>query len=235
MDPFCMKNEWLVPGAIIAAGILIAFAVYVTHHHAAIIQNGNPEAVAPVNPTTDHFVGNPTAPVVVIEYADIDSEYSKGFQQVMEQIMLTYGSTGQVAWVYRHFPLVGIDTNSEEHAEAAECVASLSNNSKFFAFIDALQVAAPGDSQFNPQGYDSVVSSLGISTGSFDDCCHRHNFRKKVAADYANGQAVGTSGTPFSVVLVKGQKPFTISGELPYDSMKIIIDKALAEVLASKQ
>lgn len=226
-----MRKEWLIPIAIICAGALLAFAVYSVRHHAVIQTNGNPDAVRAVS-TSDHVLGNPAAAVVIIEYADIDSEYSKNFQKVMEQVMQSYGSTANVAWVYRHLPATGVDVNSESHAEAAECVAMLSGTNNFFKFIDALQTAAPGENQFNPAGYDAIVQSLGVSSGSFDGCMTAHTYQKRVAADYQNAGEIGATGSPFSILLVKGQKPSVISGSIPYDTMKQIIDASISKALA---
>ena len=231
------RSGWLVPGAIVLVGFVIAISVYTIHHHVIVAQVGNPAAVRPVDPTTDHIIGNPAAPVVIIEYADIDSEYSKEFQPVMEQVMQTYGSGGDVAWVYRSFPLIGIDNNSEENAEASECVSvqgGVQNASTaFFKFVDALETAAPNQNEFDPKGYDAVVSQLGYSVTNFNTCLANHTYVKKVGADYENALAVGADGSPYSVLLVKGQKPATISGSLPYSTMKQIIDAQIAKVLGT--
>ena len=226
-----MKNEKLIPLAIIFAGAIIAVSIYMTQHHALLSQNGNPEATRPVD-TSDHVLGNPAAPVVLIEYADMDSEYSKDFQTVMEQIMQDYGTQGNVAWVYRNFPITDQDVNSEQDAEAAECAAGIGKPSDFFAFIDAFKAVAPGDSVFDPANYDSLVSTLGISTGTFDDCLTAHTYQKKVAADYQNAMLIGATGSPYSVLEVKGQKPVVISGSVPYDTMKKVLDTSIQKALA---
>ena len=91
-----MKKEWQIPFAIVFGGVIISIAIFVTHPHIALSPNGNPELTRPVD-TTDHFLGNPAASVVLIEYSDVDSEYSKDFQKVMEQVMQDYGANGNVA------------------------------------------------------------------------------------------------------------------------------------------
>ena len=226
-----MKSEHFVPVAILFAGALLAYSVYTIRHHATPLADTNPSAVRPVS-VTDHTLGDPAAPVVIVEYADIESEYSKQFQQVMEQVIQNYASTGKVAWVYRHIPADEGTDNSQEDAEAAECVSSLSGTANFFKFIDAVQAAAPGDDQFNPSGYDAIVSSLGLSSGTFDDCVSAHTYLNKVEADYNNAAQMGAAGVPFSVLLVKGQEPHAISGYLSYTSMKAVIDQALAQTLS---
>jgi protein-disulfide isomerase len=226
-----MKKELTIPIAILFAGIIISIAIFVTHPHVALSPNGNPDAVRPID-TTDHFLGNPAAPVILIEYSDVDSEYSKNFQKVMEQVMQDYGANGNVAWVYRDLPIGDQDVHSEEHDEAAECVASIGKPSDFFAFIDAMQTTAPGDSLFDPANYDSLVSTLGLSTGSFDSCMTAHTYQNKVAADYKNAQEIGATGTPYNIILIKGQKPLVISGSIPYTTMKKVLDTAIAKALA---
>ncbi len=226
-----MKRELLIPGAIVFAGLVISVTIYIMHPHLVTGNTLNPQAALPITPS-DHLLGNPEAPVVLVEYADVDSEYSKDFQTVMEQVIQSYGTQGNVAWIYRDFPLTAEDPTSEKDAEAAECAAGLSSQSTFFAFIDAMQAAAPGDTQFDPSGYDTIASSLGISKGSFDDCLTARTYQKKVAADYASGESVGVSGTPFSVLFVKGQKPVTISGSVPYATMKQILDADIQKALA---
>ncbi|MDR3546747.1 MAG: thioredoxin domain-containing protein [Candidatus Pacebacteria bacterium] len=230
------RNEWLIPGAIILVGFILAVSVYLLNHHATTSSVGNVAAMRPVS-STDHIIGNPAAPVVFVEYADVDSEYAKDFEQVMEQVMQTYGSGGQVAWVYRAFPLIGVDEYSEEHAEAAECVAAgagaQNSSAAFFKFIDALQAAAPGENDFNPRGYDDVISQLGYSVTDFNTCLADGTYKSRVMADYENALAIGADGSPYTVLIVKGQSAKVISGAVPYSTLKQVIDSAISDALGS--
>jgi protein-disulfide isomerase len=229
------QNPWVLPGAILGAGLILAIATFVirSHHLIAPVQ-GSVTAMRPISALTDHIVGNPGAGVVIVEYSDIDSPYAKQFQQSMEQLMADYAGGGKVAWVYRHFPLIDQHPNSEMHAEAAECVASLGDANSFWRFIDALNASAPDINQFDPKNYDAVVSTLGISTAKFDSCLSSHTFQQKVAADFGNALDSGASGAPFTVLLVKGQKPATIDGAIPYATLKQIVDQAVAKAAAAK-
>ncbi len=115
----------------------------------------------------------------------------------------------------------------EQHAEAAECVSSLGGQNSFWRFIDALNAAAPGELQFDPKNYDSIVTSLGLNAQAFAECMKDGTFQKKVASDFENGLAVGAGGSPFLVLVVNGQPPVSIDGSVPYDSMKKILDGAI--------
>lgn len=223
------RSAWFIPGAIIAAGLLLAVSVYVVRSsHVLGAPKGNLDALRPVT-SADHIIGNPNAPVIVIEYADIDSSFTKSFQPVMEQIMTTYGPNGKVAWVFRHFPLVDQYPNSEAHAEAAECASSLGTSKTFWSFIDFLQAYAPGDQQFDPSNYNSVAQSLGLDTTRFDSCMAAHTYQRHVEQDITNAIDIGASGSPYSVIQIHGQKSVPLEGSLPYDQMKKVLDQAIAQ------
>lgn len=225
------REAWFIPVAIIVAGLIFSLAIYVHRHNR--VEGSVKADITLMHPVSvsDHIIGSPDAPVKLVEYADIDSSYSKTFQQTMEQLMATYASGGQVAWVYRHLPLIDQHIYAAQHAEAAECVASLGGPGMFWRFIDALNSAAPGDIQFDPANYGGVVSSLGVLPESFDACMKAHTFQQKVGNDFQNGIAIGAGGSPFTVLLVKGQAPITIDGAVPYDGLKKIVDQAIGKAL----
>jgi protein-disulfide isomerase len=223
------RSIYVVPIAIAAAGIVLALSLYIVRvHRLALVPKGSAAQMQPIT-SADHIIGKPDAPVIIVEYADIDDQYSKDFQQVMEQLMIDYGPGGKVAWVYRHFPLINSDENSETHAEAAECAASVGTPHDFWAFIDAIQSAAPGAAQFDPNDYDTITTALNIPFDTFNTCLTNHQFADKVAKDGNDALAVGASGSPYSIILVKGGKPIPVDGALSYASLKKIVDQAIAQ------
>lgn len=85
---------------------------------------------------TDHLNGSPEAPVTIIEYSDLDCPFCKQFHETMNRVMNEYGPAGQVAHVFRHFPLASLHPNAAKQAEAAECAAELGGNLKFWEFLN---------------------------------------------------------------------------------------------------
>jgi protein-disulfide isomerase len=229
MDLQNLRRDYFLPGAIVLAGIIISLAVYaVRTDNSPKIGSGAPSLVRPVTPD-DRIIGNPEAPVKLVEYADIDSEYSKEFQATMQQIMSEYAAGGKVAWVYRHFPLLDQHAASASHAEAAECAGFLGTSDTFWRFIDALQAAAPNENEFPVSGYTAVAQSLGIPVAEFETCLQNGRFTKKVYDDSTNALAAGAEGAPYTVLLVEGQDPVGIQGSLPYEDLKRVIDEAIAK------
>lgn len=228
--PGIARKEFLIPAAILLAGMILAIAVYIdrTSHQIGIFK-GDPTIVRAVTPD-DHLIGSPDAPVKVVEYADIGSRYSKQFQATMEEIMAEYLAGGKVVWVYRHFPASGDDINAQTHAEAAECAASLGGPDAFFRFIDNIQAQSQGSDQFSPSEYAPIIAQLGIPQADFVACLSSGKFAKRVIDDTKNAIDAGATGAPYTVILVKGAKPIPISGAIPYLGMKKVIDQAIANV-----
>ncbi len=223
------KDSLLLPVAILIAGIVLSVAIYVVRSAEPITPLEFVGSIRPVS-TEDHVIGNPDAPVVIVLYSDIDCAYCKDFQATLTQLMSEYAEGGKIAWVYRHFPVINIHPYAAEHAEAAECVAELGGNSLFFSFIDILQQTAPGNNEFHPDGYRSVVESLGLSVEAFEECQKSNLHVEHVTLDFENAVDAGGEGAPYTVMLVKGSASIPITGALPYETMKEIIDQALTKI-----
>lgn len=221
---------YFLPLIIIFAGCIVAFSLYVVRVRSNV-EHGTrtPEAVRPVTPE-DHIIGNPSAPIVFVEYADIDSPHGKKLQLTMEQLMTEYASGDKVAWVYRHFPVTTIRPNSAMHALAAECAASVSTPLTFFRFIDAMNVAAPGATIFSPRNYATITRQLGLPQEAFDACISSRTFEERVHADYLNALEAGATESPYTVLLVPGQEPRVIRGAPPYKTLKQIIEAEIQKL-----
>lgn len=81
----------------------------------------------------DHLVGNPDAAVVIVEYSDYECPYCKIFHKTLEKIVTE--SNGNVAWIYRHWP---IHQFSFDKLVAAECVDELEGNDAFWEYSELL-------------------------------------------------------------------------------------------------
>jgi len=85
----------------------------------------------------DHIIGNPDAPIMIIEYSDLECPFCKRFGKTMEEIVAE--SNGQVAWVYRHWIVhVAQGQYALPKAAAAECVAKLKGEDAFWKYINLL-------------------------------------------------------------------------------------------------
>lgn len=221
-----MTASLKIPIAIVAAGVIIATAIYLVMPKQPGIEKGNPALVRPAG-TEDHILGNPAAKVVIVEYADFDCTFCVGFSQTLHQIVANEGTKGEVAWIYRQFPLMEIHPNAMRHAEAAECAASAGGNDAFWKFADLLYTHQPVD----PSQYGTFVQTLDIPGDAFTKCYINASstVAARILADRQNALDVGAQGTPYSLILVAGKPPVVINGAYPYDAVKDLVDQALAQ------
>jgi protein-disulfide isomerase len=227
-------NQYAVPIAIVVAGLLIAGAVYFTQQTGggSTTPGGNAQDVKKASKISedDWIKGNPDAKIVIVEYSDLECPFCKQFHTTMQRIIDEYGAEGTVAWVYRHFPLTSLHPNAPKHAQAAECVGKLGGNDAFWKFVDALIIANPGNALADVSRYGEWAELAGVSPAAVNDCVASGETKSIVDAEYANAVAAGGSGTPYNVLFIKGANdPVAVSGALPYENMKGIIDSILAE------
>ncbi len=222
------RSPYLIPVAILVSAFLLSVGVYVTRTNTtqAPANRGDIANLLPVG-EGDHILGNPEAPVMFVSYGDLDCEYCKRSHEVFEQIIAEYGTSGEVAYTYRHFPLVSLHPNAGTHAQASECVASLGGAQTFWQFLTGIATEAPGASQFDPLGYSALAERIGVSSSALTTCLEENRFSARVARDFENALAIGATAAPFTVVTISGADSMTVSGHLPYAQMKELVEHAL--------
>lgn len=242
MEPQTQKNGLAIPIAIVLGFGLIALAIF--------FQGGSRTASGPVlgtetNPATetlpgtggpirpvdetDHIRGNPNAPIMIVEYSDYDCPFCKNFHETMNQVMDNYGVTGQVAWVYRHFPIESLHPSAPHIAAAAECVAELGGNDAFWTFSDLVFQERGTNDPTNLTRLNEFAGMAGVEVNQFNTCLDSGRTTERVEADLADAAVAGANGTPHSVVLVGGQQAI-INGAQPYSVMEEIIEGLLAQI-----
>ena len=178
----------------------------------------------------DHILGNPNAPIKIIEYSDFECPFCKTFHQTMNQIVKEYGAGGQVAWVYRHFPLDNIHSKADKEAEASECAAELGGNEAFWAYTEKIFEVTPSNNGLDPAFLPQIAKEIGLNQEKFKECLNSGKYTAKVEADYQNGLSIGVEGTPFSVIALSSGKMFPIEGSQPYEQIKGIVELFLQQI-----
>jgi protein-disulfide isomerase len=225
-------QKFSVPLAIIVAGALIAVALYFSGNKTPSTEVQLPAAVTAEGMRAvdgnDHILGNPNAELVIVEYSDTECPFCKQFHNTMKQVMDSYGKDGDVAWVYRHFPIDQLHSKARKEAEATECAFEQGGNDKFWAYTNALYAKTPSNNGLDAKELPIIASEVGLDVGAFNTCLSSGKFAAKVEADYQDAVKAGGRGTPYSLIITKkdGTK-VPINGAQPYDSLKGTIDLLL--------
>lgn len=216
--------------AIVFVGGLIALSLYFALRPASpSFTTGNgTEVTVPTITDTDHVLGNPNAPVKIIEYSDLDCQYCRTFHATMKQILGAYGTNGQVAWVYRHFPIVELHPNAPKLAEASECVAELGGNEAFWKFVDTIFTSPHNNDRYDMTGLDAAAAVSGVPATAFRTCLDSGKYKSKIAAQFDEAKSAGGKGTPHNIIIGPDGRAVPLPGSRAYATVKEIIDALLA-------
>jgi protein-disulfide isomerase len=232
-----IDSKFLIPGAIVAAGLIVAGAIAFSNSNggdgaagsltAASAQdfgNRNSALAADIRPidANDHLRGNPDAKVTIVEYSDFECPFCRSVHPTISQIIDDYPE--DVNWVYRHFPLTSIHSRALEASNASECVAELGGNGAFWTFTDTV---------FNEQGslgrdlYARIAGDIGLSSDDFEKCVNDTSHQDLVRADLQDAVDSGGTGTPFIVIVNGNGDVLPFSGALPYENFKSLVEEAI--------
>lgn len=174
---------------------------------------------------TDHIRGNKNAKIVLIEYSDYECPFCQRFHTTMNEIVAEYGD--DVAWVFRHYPLP-FHQNAQKAAEAAECVASIAGNDKFWEFTDLYFETTDGSGTgVAVEEMGALAGKVGVDAGAVQECIDSGEMAEIVSAQMDEGTSVGVTGTPGTFVVTKDGAQEIIPGALPTADVKAILDKYL--------
>ena len=106
-----MRNILIVAGGTVAVAAIVAGVYFGTRPPAAgpapvaVAATPDKAALLAVLPT-DHVLGDPKAPVTIVEYASLTCSHCAHFHiQILPEIKKKWIDTGKVKLVYRDFPL----------------------------------------------------------------------------------------------------------------------------------
>lgn len=215
------KSLMSVAYAIAFAGIVIALSIYFVMRPASELQfgTGGNSVDVPEVTADEHILGNPEAPIKIVEYSDLDCPFCRTFHATMKSVMSVYGASGQVAWVYRHFPLVELHPNAPTLAEASECVAEFAGNEGFWKFVDGVFTSETLNDRFDMSRLDATAAAAGAPVDAFRECLASGRYREKVERQFDEATEAGGQGTPHNIILSPSEQPILLPGARAYSTV----------------
>ena len=216
-------NKFIIPGAIIFAGLVIAVAVI---YSVSAPSGGNkPSGTAaladlPAVSAEDYVLGAANAPVTIIEYGDFQCPFcGKFFKEVESVLREKYIKTGKVKFIYRDYAFLGQE--SLWAANAAQCAGE---QGKFWEMHDYLYGNQKGENRgaFSKANLKSFASVLGLDRAAFDKCLDADKYSAKIENQRNGGGEAGVTGTPANFI-----NGVLYPGALPVANFTSIIDTEL--------
>lgn len=220
------SSKFLVPGAIVVAGALVALAIYAGGGKAPSVAN-QPQAAEdlPAVTSKDHILGDPNAEVIIVEYSDTECPFCKIFHNTLKEIMNEYD--GEVAWVYRHFPIPQLHAKAMNEAEATECAAELGGNEIFWSYLHRLFDLTESNDSLDPAELPRIAASLGLDVGAFNTCLSSNRHEEKIKDSIEEAVRIGARGTPYSALVARDGREVVVNGAEPIEMVRRKIDALL--------
>jgi protein-disulfide isomerase len=162
---------------------------------------GNGKGVQITLNATYPVLGNPEAPIAIVEFSDFQCPYCGRFQQdTFSELKKVYIDTGRVRYISRQFPLP-MHPLARDAAIAARCAAK---QQAYWKMRDSLFSQQP---RLGPELYKELSATLQLDRSAFTGCLTDPSSAADVDADLALGQSLGVRGTPSFFVgrVAKGQ------------------------------
>jgi protein-disulfide isomerase len=154
-------------------------------------RNMNPshpfELSDPVN-ATDHATGPPQAPVTVVEYGDFECPNCKQAAPAVKLMLTRF--TGQVRFVFRHFPLEEVHPHALLAAQAAECAGE---QGKFWPMHDLLFA---DQSHLQRPHLQGKAEQLQLDLARYDAEMNDGIYLQRVREQQQSGRSSGVRHTP---------------------------------------
>jgi protein-disulfide isomerase len=147
-----------------------------------------PDLSEVVDPDVDHIRGPFEAPVTLVEYGDFQCPFCGRAEPVIRELVATFGD--DLAFVFRHLPLVDVHEFAEMAAEAAESAGA---QGKFWEMHDALFVRG---ADLSPPGLVAIARTLGLDGDRFEADLRSRHYALRVARDETSADESGAAGTP---------------------------------------
>jgi protein-disulfide isomerase len=194
------RQRLIVAGIMVGSGLILILLFALP----SIINAARPVgAIVEPEPLTRPVVdfntmGDPNAPVKIVEYSDFQCPFCKRFaDEVEQQLIDEYINTGKVFFVYTPYGPAGnyIGPESESSANAAFCAGE---QGKFWEYKDFLFANHTGENvgDFTDKRLKAFAESLNLDMEKFTSCVKGKKYSSELQNGISQGRALNVGGTP---------------------------------------
>jgi protein-disulfide isomerase len=233
-------------GCVLALCAVAAMLVGILYFSPLLADKFNPvKQIATTTPASDlntdgNSMGDPNAPIHIIEFGDFQCPYCKRFHLETEPLLISnYIKTGKVYFTYRsagNWVSKNIGAGSTESQDAALAAYCAGDQDKFWEMHAALFTNnhdVEDQGSFTSENLTTIAQNTGLDMSAYQDCYDNSKYANQVQQDYADTLAAGIQGTPSFIVIYKVNgtaKNMLIEGAQPFGAFQQAIDTILQEL-----
>jgi len=171
------------------------------------------ELIAP-GPLGERALGNPNAPVTVIEYVSLTCPHCANFHKTLfPRVKKEFIDTGKVRFIVREFPIGRISGNA---AIANRCAPE----DKYFFLLGQFLTRQPEwvSQEVRPDSIYAVAKASGMTRETFDKCLTNQTIIDGLTEVKQRGRKFGVVGTP--TFFANGRKA---QGNITFEEFKALL------------
>ena len=182
-----------------------------------------------ISADNDPIIGNPDAPITIIEFSDFQCPFCARFHiQTLPTIMEEYIEKGTVKLVFRDFPIQSIHPNAVPASVAAECA---NEQGKFKQMHDILfekqNEWSNLETVYAIELFNQYSEQINLEQEQFSSCLSTAKYVKEIQNDLDDGRTYGVTGTPGFFIGNQQIGFVELKGAQPFESFKNVIDRQL--------
>lgn len=178
-------------------------------------------------PRQGRVLGDPNAPVTIVEWADFQCPYCGSFnKQVIPLLIEDFIKTGQVKMEFRDLPFIDNAVAYGESDMAAEAAACAADQGKYMEYHETIFANQFGENQgaYSKDRLLRMAELVGLDMDQFGSCFEDRTHKDEIRAMEEEAVAAGINSTP---TLVINGRIVRYTGK--YEELRAEIEKAIAE------
>lgn len=211
------------------AAMVVAGAVFLVSRLNDSPDSGVPDINWASVPQDGSTLGDPNAPVTIVEYADYQCPACGYFaREILPRIVQDYVNSGKVRIEFRVRPFLSplpLTDPGNESVQAAEAAMCAGDQGHYWEYNHALFTHQNGENAgaFSQDNLTTLADDLGMNTTAFTACLDTGTHQQAVIDSKTASDSAGITQTP--TLIINGQQVFlTTSG---YPPLKQQIETAL--------
>ena len=224
-----------IGAAIASIAIIIAFVGFdgISSQTELVIEPApTVQQVGPAKITINTFLangspvlGNPSAPVTLIEFGDYQCHFCNVFFHSTEgDILKNYVETGKVKIIFKDYNIIGPDSVSASYG--AHCAK---DQGAFWEYHDILYSNWTGENNgwASSKNLEKFANEIGLDMDVWTQCMLDGKHSQTILASNEDAKSLGITGTPAFFVIDSDGKTTKLFGAQPYDTFVKVFENAL--------
>ena len=171
------------------------------------------------------ILGNPTAPITLIEFGDYQCHFCNVFFHSTEgDILKNYVQTGKVKMIFKDYNIIGPDSVNASHG--AHCA---SDQGLFWEYHDILYSNWTGENNgwASSENLGKFAQEIGLDMDEWSECMINGKHSQTILASNEDAKSLELTGTPAFFVIGPEGKVTRLFGAQPFETFENIFENEL--------